>query len=352
MKMKVAVVLVSMLILTHSSAVAATIIGPVVSYEGCSGVTAAVAIDDEMFVVASRDDNVLRVYTRTGSAGPLASSDLSDHLEVSAHSPCIIQGAARFGDRAYWITSHGRDEHGTIRPERYRFFATRVVDKGGRIEIRPVGRPAKALVHELVDRHTMRTLRLDKATRFGLELTEEERKKLAPSRDGLNIAALCASHNAEILMAFRNPRPLRVITGTPHALIVPVDNAAEMSEKGEDPIFGEGILLDLEGRGIVSFEYSEYHKAYFFVAAHPNEESTSVLYRWSGMKANQPEVIEHLSIADLGFFPETIVPFEHSDELLLTGHGAVRLRTKDSTSHESDTGPSAAQSFQGRWLRP
>ena len=70
MKTIVALVLGSILILPQSSVLAAIITGPVVSYKGCDGITAAVAINDEMFVVASRNDNALRVYARTGSGGP------------------------------------------------------------------------------------------------------------------------------------------------------------------------------------------------------------------------------------------------------------------------------------------
>jgi len=248
---------------------------PTVRYEGCDCVTAAVAIGDDMFVAASSEDNVLRVYATAGSAAPLATFDLSDYLNVDSGLPALVQGATRVGDRVYWITSHGRDEDGRIRPERYRFFATTIERKQEQIVIEPVGTPSKTLVHKLVDRHTMRTLRLDKATRFGAEMTQQQRARLAPSKEGLDIEALCASQNSEILIAFRNPRPLRVITGTPHALIVPVDNAAEIVEKGEAPIFGEGVLWDLLGLGIVSFEYSAFHRAFFIVAGPHDNDSRS-----------------------------------------------------------------------------
>lgn len=352
MKKMVTVLLGSVPMLTQLSALAATPVGSIVRYDGCGDVAAAVAISDDVFVVASRNDNVLRAYTRTGSAGPQVSFDLSDYLEVTQGRASAIQGATRVGDQVYWLASHGRDEDGTTRPERHRFFATTIVNKGGQITIQPVGKPVKTLVHKLVDRHTMRTLRLDKATQFGLELTEKERKNLAPSRNGIDIAALCASHNAEILMAFRNPRPLRVITGTPHALIVPLDNPAEMIREGEDPIFGEGILLDLEGMGIVGFEYSEFHEAYFLVAAWPGDERSFALYRWSGMKANQPKVVERFNAQDLDFFPETIVSFQHSDGLLLLGNGFTRSRTGRQASYEPDTSAPAIQSFRGYWVRP
>ena len=316
----VALYLISVFTASVTAATAAT--GAIVRYEGATCATAAVSIGDDMFVAASGGDNVLRVYRTTEPSGPLASFDLSEYLEVNSGLPVAITGATRVGDRVYWITSHGRDEDGKIRPERYRFFATAIRNTNGRVTIEPVGKPSRTLIHKLVDRHTMRTLRLDKATRFGQEMAENERLKLAPAREGLNIEALCASHNSEVLIAFRNPRPLRVITGTPHALIVPLDNAAEVIEKGEDPIFGEGILLDLEGQGIVSFEYSVFHSAYFIVAGPHDSESSFVLYRWSGMKVNPPEVVKRFSAEDHGLFPKTIVPFKDSEKLLVLGRAS------------------------------
>ncbi|MBN2130166.1 MAG: hypothetical protein JW741_11750 [Sedimentisphaerales bacterium] len=338
MKMMATFVLCSLLILAPASAPAQTVTGPTVRYEGCDRVTAAVAIDEDTFIAASSDDNLLRVYATTGAAAPLTSFDLSDYLDVDSELPGAIQGATRVGDRIYWITSHSRDEDGRIRPERYRFFATTIEKKQGQIVIEPVGTPSKTLVHRLVARHTMRTLRLDKATRLGAEMTPEQRARLAPSREGLNIEALCASHNSEVLIAFRNPRPLRVITGTPHALIVPVDNADEVIEKGEAPIFGEGVLWDLGGLGIVSFEYSAFHRVFFVVAAPHDNESVFVLYRWSGMKANPPEVVKRFSTDDQVPFPRTIIPFENSSKLLFLGR--------------SVEAPGNTRSFCGYWFQP
>lgn len=303
--------------LTLVPAMAETATEPVVYYGGCECVTAAVAVDNDAFVAACRDDNVLRVYARNGSAKPLASLDLSGFLQVEGGASARIEGAARMGDRIYWITSHARDEQGVIRPERYRFFATTIDRSGGRIAVKAVGQPYKTLIHELVDRHTVRTLRLDMATQFDQELTAESRRRLSPSEEGLNIEALCASFNSEILIAFRNPRPLRVITGTPHALIVPVDNAAEMMEKAEAPIFGEGILWDLGGLGIMSFEYSAFHRAFFILAGPHNAQSQRVLYRWSGMKVNPLQIMRRFSARDGDLLPKTIVSFDDSDKLLM-----------------------------------
>jgi len=314
---------------------------PAMRYEGSRRVTAAVAVGEDMFIAASDDDNLLRIYSMTDSSGPLTSFDLSEYLEVAPGLPVAIAGATRVGDRVYWITSHSRDEEGRIRPERYRFFATTVVMKNGHVTIEPVGKPNKTLMHKLVERHTVRTLRLDKATRFGSELAEEERRKLAPFGAGLRIGALCASGNAEVLIAFHNPRPLRVTTGTPHALVVPLDNAAEVIEKGEDPIFGEGILWDFHGLGIAGFEYSPFHRAYFIVAGPHDGDGSFVLYRWSGMKAYQPEPVSE-TVVDGGFFPRTVIASGNGGRILLLGGDAG----------SQATGASEKASFPGLWFRP
>ena len=176
--------------------------------------------------------------------------------------------------------------------------------------------------------------------RLGQDLSEQERLRLVPERAGLRIAALCASASPEILyIGFRNPRPIRVITGTAHALVVPLDNAASVVEKGEKPIFGEGMLWDLDGLGIISFEYSPFHKAYFIMAGSHDAQGRRVLYRWSGMKMNAPERICVFDPGTQDPMPDTLVPFADSADLLLLG--------------VSRTSQSSAQSdLPGFWMRP
>lgn len=315
-----------------------------VQYEGATNVTAAVALSNDMFIVASAEDNVLRMYRVTAPFIPVSSFDLSSHLDVDPAIPVTIAGAAKVRDRIYWITSHSRDEKGKVRPERCRFFATTITEKNGHVTIQPVGKPCKTLIHKLVNLNTVSTLGLDKATRFG----ERERKRLAPADQGLNIGAICASHNSNMLyIAMRNPRPIRVMTGTPHALIVPLDNAADVIEKGEDPIFGEGMLWDLKGLGIVGFEYSPAHGEYFVVAGPHDIQGAFALYRWSGMKAYPPVRIT-LPGGNIGsLFASAVVPFENRNSLLLLGE-----QTKDAIVSGHMTGGPPTASFLAFWYQP
>jgi hypothetical protein len=141
-----------------------------------------VAIGKNMLIVADDENNVLRVYKTTKGGLPLFSYDLTEFLDIEPeHQEADIEGSTSIDRRIYWITSHGRNKNGKMRPNRYRFFATTVKIDDGNISINSVGRPCKTLIHSLVKTETMRHLGLDKATRFDKSgLSKKEREKLAP----------------------------------------------------------------------------------------------------------------------------------------------------------------------------
>jgi hypothetical protein len=284
-------------------------------YRGMCDASAAVALDEETFVAAGDGSNVLRVYKIAGASSPVSSCDLTDFLGVE---PADIEGATKVGDRIYWIGSHSRNQEGEMQPSRYCFFATTIKSRGPTVDIEPVGKPCAILMQKLAGLNTVGGLRLDKALRWNKELSGDERERLAPDKEGLNIEALCASPLTERLyIGFRNPRPVRVTTARVSAVVVPLENPRDVIERGKEPIFGEGMLWDFAGLGISSMEYSPYHKAYFIVAAPHVDEGQFVLYRWLGMKAIAPELVRRLNREGDQFWPEAIVPFGSSDKMLL-----------------------------------
>ena len=311
------------------------------SYEGMTSVSAAVAIAADMFIACSSEDNVLRVYRTEGSSVPVAQFDVSNFLGLD-HESADIRGAAKIGDRVYWIASHGRDEEGRSKPARHRFFATMVKRQDDKIVIEPVGKPCTTLLNKLPGENTVSTLRLDKAMGLGEKLSERQRRKLAPTNEGLNIDAFCADPRIDVLLiGFRNPRPVRVMTGRPHALMIPLNNATEVIEKGKAPIFGEATLWDFDGLGITCLAYSPAHGAYFILAQPCNEGNPCVLYRWSGMKANPPEPVRRLSFPDHEVTTAKLVPFEGANGLLLLTSRGSRAQAMTSEKH-----------FQGVWMQP
>jgi len=356
-------------------------------YEGTSDASAAVAIGEDTFIVADDENNTLRVYKTKKGGLPICSYDLTNFLDVQPeYLEADIEGATMIADRIYWITSHGRNKDGQLRPNRYRFFATTVKVQNGKVTIAPVGKPCKTLVHKMLKTETLRHLELDKATRFNKILTKKERKKLAPKEKGLNIEALCASADGRTLyIGFRNPLPINLVrrlvrrslsedgsfskggsdTHRPNALVVPLKNANGVIEKQDEPILGEPILWDLKGLGIRSMEYSSFHKAYFIIAGPYDEEPKFALYRWSGNTSTQPVLVHQLKFEKDNFTPEAIIPFENSASLLLLsddGSLAVKVAgphecmegqfNKDGTCLNKFLLEANKKSFRAIWLKP
>lgn len=311
------------------------------SYVGMTSVTAAVAIAPDMFVACCSRDNVLRVYRTEGSPTPIASLDVSSFLGLD-NEPADIRGAAKIADRIYWIASHSRDEGGRTRPGRRRFFATTITKKNDKIAIEPVGKPSTTLLDKLPGLNTVSTLRLDKAMGVGDEMSDKQRQRLAPAREGLFIDALCAEPHVEILfIGFRNPRPVRVLTGRPHALVIPLNNPSEVIEKNNSPIFGEATLWDFNGLGVTCIAYSPAYQAYFILAQPHNKAAPCILYRWSGMKATAPTRVRQLGLTDEELIDVKLVPFEGTNKLLLLTRGREKA---DATTNEKH--------FRGIWIQP
>jgi len=78
----------------------------------------------------------LRLY-RSDEGGPaIKVLDCNSFLGVRGKSlETDLEGAARIGDRAYWIGSHGRKKNGKDAPNRRRFFATDISMNGGEPDI-------------------------------------------------------------------------------------------------------------------------------------------------------------------------------------------------------------------------
>ena len=339
--------------------------GEVLVFRGTSDASAAVAVGEDMFVVADDENNILRIY-ETGKAGqPVGSFDMTSFLDIEpGHPEADIEAATMVGRRIYWITSHGRNKDGKLRPSRYRFFATDVFVENRSVRLRPAGKPYKTLVHELLETNAARRLGLDKATRFGAELKKKDREKLAPKKEGLNIEGLCTSADGGTLyIGLRNPRPKDKQGGRAKALVVPLLNPDRVIDKGEASVFGEPILWDLKGLGIRSMEYSHFHKACFVIAGGPDGDEGFALYRWSGRPESLPVLERELSLGKSKFSPEALVPFDKSGRLLiLSDDGSLVVKVagaweclegeyrKDGTTLNKYLANPGRKTFRGIWL--
>jgi hypothetical protein len=339
--------------------------GEFLVFRGACDASAAVTVREDMFVVADDENNILRIYETSRAEQSVGCFDMTSFLDIEPEHPeADIEAAAKIGRRIFWITSHGRNKDGKLRPNRYRFFATDVLVEYQSVKLIPTGKLYKTLVHELVKTNVARPLDLDKATQFGKKLSKKEREKLAPKEEGLNIEGLCASPDGRILyIGFRNPRPKDRQSGRAKAIVIPLLNPGRIIDTGESPVFGEPMLWDLNGLGIRSMEYSRFHKACFVIAGGPDEDVGFALYRWSGWPDSLPVLERELSLGKSKFTPEALIPFEKSDRMLiLSDDGSLVVKVagewecldgeyrKDGTTLNKYLANPSRKTFRGTWL--
>jgi hypothetical protein len=296
-------------------------------FRGASDASAAVAVHQNQFVVADDENNVLRVYQMFDGDKPAFACDMTAFLETDAEHPEVdIEGAARIGDRIYWISSHGRNKEGKFRSNRYRFFATAIRRYGQQVRLIPEGRACKTLALDLTGAQGLGPLALNRATVRDVPLSKKQRKKLAPKQEGLNIEGLCASVDGRtVFIGLRNPRPQR------RALVVPLINPAAVIEQGAKPEFSRPLFWDLQNLGIRAMEYSSFHKAYFIIAGPHSTKGPFVLYRWSGAKADAPQRVKTIKLAATSFTPEALVGF--------AGQAGLWVLSDDGTLQVNVSGP-------------
>ncbi len=245
-------------------------------YRGMCDASAAVALDERHFVVASDEDNALRIFAR-GQSLPVTTLPLSPFLGTDRESD--LEGAARVGQRIYWISSHGRNSSGKVRPDRYRLFVTEVDDATSPPTLKPVATAHTHLLQGLIDAESLKAWRLADAARLAPE---------APG--GLNIEGLAETADAQLLIGFRNP----VRDGK--ALVVALRNPQDVV-KGAAATFGPPIALELGGRGVRSLE--RIGSDYLVVAGPTADRGDFALFRWSGHVVDAPRRISDIALGTL-----------------------------------------------------
>lgn len=300
------------------------------AYRRMCDASAAVALSQDTFIVASDEDNILRTY-RQGMPEPVATADVTQFLKLDdPQAEADIEGAAWLGDRIYWITSHGRNSKGKKRPDRQRLFATTANIAGGSVVVTPVDEPYTKLLHDLTTDSLLAGLKLDDA------------EKLAPEEaGGLNVEGLSSTPDGDLLIGFRNPIPAG------KAVLVPLKNPHKILN-GHAAKFGDPVLLDLGNRGVRSLEYLPEQRTFLIVAGPFNDQGTFAVYQWSGSATDAPIQIQGLQFGDL--HPESLFVQDNATRTLqiLSDDGG---RTTGNSPTECKSLPADMQSFRTIQLR-
>jgi hypothetical protein len=298
-------------------------------YVGMCDASAAVEVGKGYFVVGDDEKNKLNVY-RIGAPNAVASLDLASYLGVvqpdGKSDETDIEGAARIGDRIYWITSHGANGEGKPQPSRRRLFFTDVVEDSAVPKLSaPKTSPYTALLDEIAATPEL-------AIVFG-----DSSSQAPESPGGLGIEGLAATPEGELLIGFRNPRPQG------HALVLPLRNPRAVLDSGAKPVFGKLRPLDLGGRGIRSLEWTG--KDYVIVAGPFDDNGSFALYRWSGQGADVEKVPQKVLS---GLNPEAIFKVAKGGRLyVLSDDGDRKVGDEKCKSKKV---PEDLKGFRGTYL--
>lgn len=295
----------------------------ITQYRGMCDASAAVALDATHFVVANDEDNTLRIFQR-GQPGAVNTLSLARHLNNARESD--IEGAARIGNRIYWISSHGRNSSGKVRIDRYRFFVTEVDSASMPPTLKPLATAQGNVLQQMLTTEALKSWRLaDAAT-------------LAPEADGgLNIEGLAAMPDGQLLIGFRNP----VRDGK--ALVVTLRNPQQVTD-GAAAVFGPATGLDLGGRGVRSIE--QQGTGYLVVAGPTAHKGDFALYRWSGHATDAPQRVTDVALGALR--PEAIFVWPQSGLVqVLSDDGGV-----ESGGVACKDRPVAEQAFRSIDIKP
>jgi hypothetical protein len=296
-------------------------------YRGMCAASAAVALDQHHFAVVSDEDSKVRVYANTGGGAPVKTFDFSQFLLVDSRFPEVdLEGAARIGNIAYWISSHGLNQAGKIRPSRYRFFATKIETNSTPPALSTAGKPYRDFVADFARDPRLKQLGLPSAA-----------SRPPKARDGMNIEGLCATPDGKLLIGFRNPIP------GGKTLLVPVENPSEVTA-GRPPRFGEPILLAMDGLGVRDMAFCA--GEYLIIGSSFDGAGHSKLFRWSGGAA-APQRVDVKRLKD--YNPEAIIVYTSADP------ARVQILSDDDKRKQKgrecqDLADPMDRTFRGFWL--
>ncbi|MBY3122611.1 DUF3616 domain-containing protein [Rhizobium laguerreae] len=271
--------------------------GPI-HYKGLCEASAATYIDNDHFVVASDETNILRLYARNDKSEgvPL------DFQGTSGFDKSDIEAAARDGETVYWISSHSLNSSGEDKDKRKVFFATKIVSANNATS-------------------------LQWQAEF-LQLRDAILGVIGARKSELNIEGLATAPDGTLLIGLRD-------TIDDKAVVIPFTNPAEViSHPERSAVLGEPFRLDLRGLGIRSVERVDDH--YLIVAGPVSDEGPFGLYRWLGGKSS-PEELKAPAFGSLR--PEALTQ--------IPGSGMVQILSDDgSKTCDDEKTPLSQRTFR------
>ena len=297
-------------------------------FPGICDASGAVALDDKRIIVGDDELPWLSIY-RLDTQQQEAKIPLPFSGASNAGDPpeADIEAATVLGDQIVWISSHGRNKNGKVRPDRYQFFASHRLEADGTTWHQAFSSSYHGLLDDIVadPRDNFAPLR----TAIG-DLKKKD-ENLAPKKHGFNIEGMASDPEGKaLLIGLRNPLK------DGHALLFRIENPRDVLMGGAaKPNFGGVLDPDFGGRGIRDIVWSPAHQAYLVIAGQVDDSSPGPgfsVFRWTGNAA--PEEVPSLgnlirTVPD--FHPEAIVLLKEQTSAGLQFSKRVLLISDDGT---------------------
>ncbi len=309
----------------------------VVVFNGMCDASAAIPLENNRFMMADDEDNILRIYDAKLGGAPVdqlvlsaeklgfAALQKSDPKTGQAKPVELdLEAATRIGNSAFWLTSHARNAKGKQKLERFVFIGLKRDKRAERWDF--IGKPYDGLLASIIA-----------DPRFAAYEIAQAAQKGAEELNGLNIEGMTARKEGGVYIGFRNPVPKG------RALVLTLTNPEKII-LGEKPQWLAPIELDLNGLGVRGL--SSWHGDYWVIAGAVNQPQKSQLYRWAGGKgvAQLAEVDMPADFNPEGFF----TPEDRSRFMVISDDGTRQIQGVDCKKLKD---PSQKQ-FRGLWLKP
>jgi Protein of unknown function (DUF3616) len=280
-------------------------------YSGITNPSGAVALDNNLFIVADDEDNLLRIYDRNVADKPIQTVKLStvfkgivadgEDLEIDLESAAEIKGTY------FWIGSHSTSRTGEYREARHRLLAVNIKATKDKFTVSAAGEIYTSLIADLQDDSRFDGLHLGKA-----------KKTQAKAVGGLSIEGLASTPDNGLLIGFRNPLSGGKIDEgqleNGKAFLVKLKNPFEVIH-GLKARFADPIALDLDGFGIREITRRKKHK--YLIVAGPYHENIATkdhkkeegkLFKWSSKSGKLNELkkfdLKGFNIEGALFYPD------------------------------------------------
>jgi hypothetical protein len=301
--------------------------------------SAAIPIDDSLMWVGDDENQIIRIYNRRRSGGPIAQFNMTPLLgltDIENDRPreVDIEGATRVGNRIFWIGAHSHANIAEGRTNRSRMFGTDISGTGAFSTLAYVGR---------YDFFKLDLINWDENNGHGrgvnyYDFANATAEGVDPKTpQGFNIEGLCMAPGSTTTAYVCLRAPIGPATNRVYALLIPVLNFTTVAVSDGPPgscQFGAPIELDLFGRGVRSIEWNGF--GYLIVAGTSYDNTGAYprdfrLFTWSGNPNDQPEERG----ADLtGMNPEAIVeipatPFHPTNTIQIISDNGRRIWYND-----------------------